>query len=108
MKVIEDVNAHEVVAPSFYTPEEVGDILKLHPGTVRRLFVDEDGVVKLGHPETRRKRQYFTLQIPADVLERVLVRLGAKPNRPMRCLPNREGAAPDPHPGQPKAVRNSE
>jgi hypothetical protein len=61
--------------PAFYTPEELGKLAKLHPATIRKTFVDEPGVIRLGHAGNRRKRQYFTLRIPASVVERVLGRM---------------------------------
>lgn len=61
--------------PTFYTPEEVAKRYKFHPATVRKLFIDEEGVIRLGHSGTRRRRQYFTLRIPAHVIERVLGRM---------------------------------
>jgi hypothetical protein len=72
MEFSDGPKAPEVV---YYTPEEIGKLIKLHPGTVRRLFIDEEGVLRLGHGPTRRKRQYYTLRIPARVLDRVLLRL---------------------------------
>lgn len=59
----------------FFTPEELAELVKLHPATIRKLFLDEDGVIRLGHGSNRRKRQYFTLRIPAHVAERVFGRL---------------------------------
>jgi hypothetical protein len=59
----------------FYTPEELGKLVKLHPATIRKTFVDEPGVIRLGHAGDRKKRQYFTLRIPASVVERVLGRM---------------------------------
>lgn len=54
-----------------FTPEELAQIHKLHPSTIRKLFVDEPGVIRLGHAGLGRRRQYFTLRIPASVAERV-------------------------------------
>lgn len=46
--------------------------------TIRRLFRDEPGVVKLGHRDRRNKRQYVTLLIPASVASRVHENLHGK------------------------------
>jgi len=58
-----------------FTPEELAQIHKLHPSTIRKLFVDEEGVIRLGHPGLGRRRQYFTLRIPASVAARVFGRM---------------------------------
>ena len=42
----------------------------ISPDTVRRLFRDVPGVLKIVRPETKRKREYITLRIPQSVLER--------------------------------------
>jgi hypothetical protein len=62
-------------AQQFYTTRELAKWTKLHRSTVQRLFVDEEGVVKLGCPTRRGKRQYFTLRIPQSVVERVFRRM---------------------------------
>jgi len=54
-----------------FTPGELSKLTKLHSGTIRRLFIDEPGVVRIGHSGGRR-RQYFTIRIPRPVAERVL------------------------------------
>ena len=41
------------------------------PNTIRRLFRDEPGVLKIGKPETRFKRKRFQLSIPESVIVRV-------------------------------------
>lgn len=46
--------------------------------TVVRVFQDEPGVLALERPETRYKRGYRTLTIPASVVERVHRRLERK------------------------------
>ena len=58
-----------------YTPDEIANLHKLHPSTVRRMFIDEDGVIRIGHPARRGKRQHFTLRIPHHVVERVFGRM---------------------------------
>lgn len=58
-----------------YTPGELAEMFKLHPDTVRRLFVDEPGVVRLGHGGRSRRRQYFSLRIPESVATRVFGRM---------------------------------
>ena len=56
-----------------YTPVELATLLSLDPSTVRRMFLDEPGVIKLGREDRRDgKREYVTLRIPASVVQRVL------------------------------------
>lgn len=60
-----------------YTVQEIADEWKLDAGTVRALFRDEPGVLKIGLRSLhKRKRAYVTLRIPADVRDRVRARLG--------------------------------
>jgi hypothetical protein len=69
-------NAQEsLIEEKKYTPEELGDIFNFHPTTVRRMFLDEPGVLRYGHGTLRGKRQHFTLRIPASVAERVFRRM---------------------------------
>jgi hypothetical protein len=58
-----------------YTLEELAELKKLSRQTVTRLFVDEPGVIRIGHGPTRTKRQHYTLRIPASVAERVFKRV---------------------------------
>jgi hypothetical protein len=53
-----------------YTPKEIGEMWMVNENTIRRIFMDEPGVLRLGTPH-RGKRSYFTLRVPASVLERV-------------------------------------
>jgi hypothetical protein len=68
-------NDLKLIDEPFFTPEELSIARKLHPTTIRRMFVDEPGVMRLGHPTTRKKRQHYTIRIPASVAERVFARL---------------------------------
>jgi hypothetical protein len=54
-----------------YTPKELAEIWHLDENTIRRLFQDEPGVLKIGNGHLRGKRPYVTLRIPAAVVERV-------------------------------------
>lgn len=62
------------VRETYYTVAEVAERLKLNEETVRRLFINEPGVVVICFPR-RGRRVYRTLRIPGDVLVRVLRRL---------------------------------
>ena len=60
------------------TVDEIAAPLKLHRETVRRLFVNEPGVVRIGHAATKSKRRYFTLRIPPSVRDRVFARMAVQ------------------------------
>lgn len=57
----------------FYTPAEVAELLKVSRDTVIRKFSNQPGVIDLGSPESGRKRQYRTLRIPREALERFII-----------------------------------
>ena len=61
----------EVCSEKHYTPQEVAKLWAISRDTVRRLFADEPGVVRIGKPLTTRRRPYITIRIPASVLQRV-------------------------------------
>jgi hypothetical protein len=59
-----------------YTVGEIAAEWKLSTDTVRKLFLDEPGVLKIGEGSRllggrKYKRRYFVLRIPAAVLRRV-------------------------------------
>jgi len=54
-----------------YTVSEVAQRLKVSPDTVINLFKDDKGVIDLGHPATKNRRDYRILRIPEVVLRRV-------------------------------------
>ena len=56
------------------TIAEVAERLKVNEATVRRLFLNEPGVVVICFPR-KGKRVYRTLRVPESVLQRVLTRL---------------------------------
>lgn len=58
-----------------YTVKEIAEQWGLGTSTVRRLFIDEPGVLRLGHLGRRTKRDYVSLRIPASVAARVRSRL---------------------------------
>jgi hypothetical protein len=58
-----------------YSVPELAKIWFLSENTVRRIFLDEPGVLKLAHKETRYKRRYTTLRIPERIAQRVHRRL---------------------------------
>lgn len=66
-----------VMAEKYYTPDELSELWAVSTETIRSIFRNEPGVLKIGKPGTRNKRAYFTLRIPADVAERIHARLTA-------------------------------
>ena len=60
-----------------YSPDELAELWGVSAETIRSIFRDEPGVLKIGKTGTRTKRGYFTLRIPEDVAERVHTRLSA-------------------------------
>jgi hypothetical protein len=60
-----------------FKPEELAEAWGVSTETIRSIFREEPGVLKIGNPATRSKRGYFTLRIPEEVAERVHRRLSA-------------------------------
>ena len=55
-----------------YTVQEIAKKWKVDAETVRRTFIDEEGVLIFGEQDRRDgKRAYLTLRIPESVLKRV-------------------------------------
>jgi len=55
-----------------YSVQQVAEEWGVDAETVRRTFIDEDGVLILGDQERRDgKRAYLTIRIPESVLKRV-------------------------------------
>jgi hypothetical protein len=61
-------------AERHYTVREVAALWGLCADTVRSLFADEPGVLRLGHGDLRTKRKYVGMRIPESVLQRVHAR----------------------------------
>jgi hypothetical protein len=53
-----------------FTPKELAELWRLDESTVRRMFQDEPGVLKIGNTGRRNKRDYVTLRIPASTAAR--------------------------------------
>jgi hypothetical protein len=66
-----------------YSPAEIAERWGLSPTKVRRMFMDEPDVMKIGEPSQRvgrkLKRSYFSLRIPESVVNRVPQRLLSRP-----------------------------
>ena len=54
-----------------FTVTEVASLWQLSEDTIRKIFRDQPGVLKIGSEETRRKRGYIVLRIPETVLQKV-------------------------------------
>jgi hypothetical protein len=53
-----------------YTAEELADLWHLDSTTVRRIFQDQPGVLKIGNHHRRGKRAYVSLRIPESLAKR--------------------------------------
>jgi hypothetical protein len=60
-----------------YSPDELATLWGVSVDSIRRIFRDEPGVLKMGSRSPKHKRQYLTLRIPESVAERVHTRLSA-------------------------------
>jgi hypothetical protein len=60
-----------------YTPTELAEMWGVSVQTIREIFKEEEGVLKIGRDGTRLRRAYKTLRIPHSVAERVHSRLSA-------------------------------
>jgi|ERR1700722_6008167 len=85
-----------------YTVAEIAKQLKLSEETVRRIFRDEPGTLKIGEGsrllggrKKAYKRRYFVLRIPQSVFERVRDRLMHK--RPVEAVPLHRPVVRDVH-----------
>jgi len=58
-----------------YSVQELAEMWKLSKDTIRRLFRDEPGVIKINATPGRRKRSYVVLRLPESVVLRVHERL---------------------------------
>lgn len=53
-----------------YTPKEIAELWQLSEDTVRKLFRDTPGVLKITQPARRFKRAYVSLRIPESVVQK--------------------------------------
>lgn len=60
-----------MIESKHYTVNEIAEAWAVSYDTVRRIFIDEPGVLKLGAQGRRKKRDHLMLRIPASVAERV-------------------------------------
>ena len=70
-KPVQSVGTAALGLERHYSVGEIAERWCLSEKIIRRMFEDEEGVLKWGSPETRRKRGYITLRIPESVILRV-------------------------------------
>jgi hypothetical protein len=70
-KPVQSVGTAALGLERHYSVGEIAERWGLSEKIIRRMFEDEDGVLKWGSPETRRKRGYITLRVPESVMLRV-------------------------------------
>jgi hypothetical protein len=58
-----------------YTTDEIATVWNVSADTIKRIFCDEPGVLKVSRPRSKYKRSYTTLRIPQSVLDRVYRRM---------------------------------
>lgn len=58
-----------------YKVSELSELWLFSEGTIRRLFNQEPGVLKIARKATRAKRSYTSLRIPERIAQRVYRRL---------------------------------
>ena len=66
-----------IMAEKHYEPSELADMWGVSAETIRSIFREEPGVLKIGKSGAKYKRGYVTLRIPESVAERVHTRLSA-------------------------------
>jgi hypothetical protein len=66
-----------VVDERHYSPAELAESWSVDVETIRNLFREEPGVLKIGEKDPKHKRPYITLRIPESVAVRVHKRLSA-------------------------------
>ncbi len=72
--------ARGLAEEKYYTPQELASMWRFSPATVRKLFRNEPGVLKLQGPGTAYgKRSYTTFSVPESVALRVRERLTQQP-----------------------------
>lgn len=54
-----------------FTLKEIAELWHLDVCTVRDIFRDEPGVLKIGVPHRTQKRSYFTIRIPESIIHKV-------------------------------------
>jgi hypothetical protein len=66
-----------LMAEKHYAPDELAELWGVSTETIRSIFQEEPGVLKIGTQVRKYKRGYVTLRTPQEVAERVHRRLSA-------------------------------
>jgi hypothetical protein len=69
----------DIARERHYSIQEVAEIWGLCENSVRELFRNEPGVLRIERPKSRYKRGYVTVRIPLSVLQRVHRRMSSVP-----------------------------
>ena len=69
------IEVSNIMKDKHYSPDELAGLWGVSVDSIRRIFRDEPGVLKMGDKSPKHKRQYLTLRIPESVAERVHTRL---------------------------------
>jgi hypothetical protein len=72
---MKEITSAPVESERHYTPAEVAKAWRISVDTVRRIFADAPGVLKIGHAENKHKGKYVTLRIPERILRAYHARL---------------------------------
>jgi hypothetical protein len=84
--VNEESSSVSAAGPAFerhYSVKDISGMWGLGVDLIRRIFADEEGVIRIRHPEILHKRGYTTLSIPESVVRRVHRRLTqTRPGKP--------------------------
>jgi hypothetical protein len=63
-------NVPECGTEPHYTPEEIAKMWKLAPNTIRSIFENRPGVLKVGSSAGDRARRYTKLRVPKSIVDK--------------------------------------
>jgi predicted transcriptional regulator len=72
-----NIETSALIKDKHFKPEELAELWGVSSETIRSIFREEPGVLKIGKTGSKYKRGYVTLRIPEGVAERVHQRLSA-------------------------------
>jgi nucleotidyltransferase/DNA polymerase involved in DNA repair len=72
------VEKSNIMADKHYTPDELAALWGVSAETIRNVFRQEPGVLRVGQANGK-KRKYILMRVPESVAERVHKRLSAVP-----------------------------
>jgi hypothetical protein len=74
---IDDIETSNIMKDRHFEPAELGELWGVSAETIRSIFRNEPGVLKIGKTGGKYKRGYVTLRIPESVAEKVHSRLSS-------------------------------